>query len=103
MLIKFHFDQLEEISKSLKLHDIYDLILTCKNLSVIPDSIWLILCKNYYPPEFWFRAMARDTIISKPTESARGELKRLKIFESVNKDWTLEDYYKLWNSYKKID
>jgi len=101
MLINLHFDHLEVISKNLRLQDIYDLLLSCKNLSIFPDSIWNILCDNYYPKEFWIKAMARDVTISKPTGSARGELKRLKIFESINKDWTLEDYYKLWDSQLK--
>ncbi len=102
-IIQLDYDILQVLFKFFSLTDTYNLMASCKLFSVLEDDVWGVLCTNYYPIEFWNRAMARPKSASKPLGSNKLELKRLRDFEHNVGHLELDYYYKLWDMYDNVD
>ena len=68
---------------------------------------WESICNTEYSVDFWIKARNRNKIISKPLETYKEELMRMKQYESIclkyfNKKILISDYYELWNGLQSM-
>tara|TARA_Y100000591_G_C21768785_1_gene664394 strand:+ start:146 stop:538 length:393 start_codon:yes stop_codon:yes gene_type:complete len=71
----------------------------------INDNFYFYWAINRYTKEFWIKASNRDKHISKPLNSMKNELLRIQNFTDImadkNLNWTIKDFYDLWDSLEK--
>lgn len=93
------------------LKDYANLLIINKDYNIffrnIDDYLWSKIAINEYSKEFWTKAIQRDIRISKPLKNYKEELKRLKLFEhsmqiSLQKKFTINDYYRYWDTQDKF-
>ena len=85
---------------------------TCKifnnNYKKLKNYEWECISNNEYGFEFWEKARRRNKLISKPLDTYKEEIIRLKLFENNNykysyKKYTNKDYYDLWQKLEEIN
>ena len=78
---------------------------TCKiynnNYKILNNNEWECISNNEYGKDFWEKARKRNKLISKPLNTYKEEIIRLRLFENknykyMNKKYTNKDYYNLW-------
>ena len=99
---KLSNDIIELIMKNLSLHSITLFSITNKEYyKMLDDLFYLNLAIDIYGKEFWVKAFSRPTIQSKPLNSMKLELIRIeqfqtRVYKSISRRWTNNDFYNYW-------
>ena len=102
---KLSCDLVELIMKSLQLDDILLFSITNKEYhKMLNNLFYLNLAIDIYDKEFWVKAFFRPKIKSKPLNSMKLELIRVerfqkRIYQSISRRWTNDDFYNFWKGY----
>lgn len=100
---KLSCDLVELIMKKLSLNDILLFSITNKEYhKMLNNLFYLNLAIDIYGKEFWVKAFLRPTIKSKPLNSMKLELIRIerfqsRIYKSISRRWTNDDFYCFWS------
>ena len=99
---KLNNDVVELIMKNLQLYDILLFSITNKEYyKLLNNLFYLNLAIDIYGKEFWAKAFLRPKIKSKPLNSMKLELIRIerfqtRVYKSISRRWTNEDFYNFW-------
>ena len=99
---KLNNDVVELIMKNLQLYDILLFSITNKEYyKMLNNLFYLNLAIDIYGKEFWAKAFLRPKIKSKPLNSMKLELIRIerfqtRVYKSISRRWTNEDFYNFW-------
>ena len=100
---KLSCDLVESIMKNLQLDDILLFSITNKEYhKMLNNLFYLNLAIDIYGKEFWVKAFSRPTIESKPLNSMKLELIRIerfqtRVYKSISRRWTNDDFYSFWS------
>lgn len=101
-MLTLNLDIIRYISNFLKLDDILNFSIICKDLYNTFDEIYYKnLAYAYYGKNFWTKAKLRNTNISKPLKNFKLEIIRIENFQkdldNINVSrWTHKDFYNYW-------
>ena len=99
---KLNNDVVELIMKNLQLYDILLFSITNKEYyKMLNNLFYFNLAIDIYGKEFWAKAFFRPKIKSKPLNSMKLELIRIerfqtRVYKSISRRWTNEDFYNFW-------